>query len=71
MEAVRRKRKADVRLWVGLWDEGIAGPGKRKNGGCTLGIGFLISLLSKLCMLQARSATCAKARLLASLSMDV
>lgn len=44
---MRRKRKADVRLWVGLGDEGIAGPvgeEKRKDGEYTLGIGFLLTI---------------------------
>lgn len=49
VEAVRRKRKAAVRLWVGVEveDEGIAdsgGEGKREDDGCTLNIGGGLSL---------------------------
>ena len=42
VEAVRRKRKADVRLWVGLEVGCIADPGgdngKRKDSRCTLSL---------------------------------
>lgn len=38
VDAVRRKRKADVRLWVGFGDEGIVGPGKRKDERWVLGV---------------------------------